>query len=76
MRVGDLAHFGHDALDLALLLPRDSFCALENVGFVRYATHKLPMIFGIIEAGVNHLLDQISKRTSSRIGSGIRDFAY
>jgi hypothetical protein len=40
---------------------------------VRYAADKLAVISGIIEAGVNHFLDQISEGTSRRIGSGIRN---
>ena len=64
-------HFRNDTLDFALLLPSDSFCALENVGFMRHATDKLPVILSVIEAGFDHLHDEVSKRTTCRIRPGV-----
>jgi hypothetical protein len=58
-------------LDFALLLPSDSFRALENVGFMRHATDKLPVILSVIEAGLDHLHDEVSKRTTCRIRPGV-----
>jgi len=66
-----LTHLRNDTLDLALLLPADSFRALENVCFMRHAANKLSVIFRTIGAHVNYILDQVSKRTSHCIGRGV-----
>ena len=68
-----LTHLRNDALDLALLTTTYGPGALENVHFMRHTANKFSVIFRIIEARVNAVVDQVSKRTSYRIGGGVLD---
>ena len=68
-----LAHARNDTLDFALLATTYRSRALENVHFMRHAANKFSVICRIIEAHVNAVVDQVSKRTSYRIGGGVLD---
>jgi hypothetical protein len=60
-------HFGNDALDLALLLPSDRFCAFENVCFMRHAPNELTVIRRSVKAKINRVIDLVGKRTTCSI---------
>ena len=53
------------------MFSRDGFGAFQNVGLVRNAAHKVPVVLRFGLTGQNHLFHDIREGTAGRIGSRV-----